>query len=149
MNWEAAGAIGEIVGAIAVVVTLAYFATQMKQTTKALRSGALHAYRIESVSALEVSELHAEVFAKARNGEELNEVDKGILRSYAYRLFGLMETVYLNYQDGSVSKEVFEARMSGFKQAMNTQFLKDSWPIWKRYDFTQSFVDYVESQILR
>ena len=34
MNWDAIGAIGEIVGAIAVVVSLAYLAVQIRQNTK-------------------------------------------------------------------------------------------------------------------
>jgi hypothetical protein len=36
MSWEAIGAIGSIVGSVAVVCTLAYLALQMKQNTKAL-----------------------------------------------------------------------------------------------------------------
>ena len=36
MNWDAIGAIGEVLGAVAVVVTLAYLALQMRQNTKAL-----------------------------------------------------------------------------------------------------------------
>ena len=38
MNWEAIGAIGEITGAFAVVLTLLYLAVQLKQNTGALRS---------------------------------------------------------------------------------------------------------------
>jgi len=37
MNWEAAGAIGEIVGAIAVIATLAYLATQIRYARLAER----------------------------------------------------------------------------------------------------------------
>ncbi len=35
MNWEAIGAIGEILGAIAVVATLAYLAVQVRQNSRA------------------------------------------------------------------------------------------------------------------
>jgi len=42
MNWEAIGAIGEIAGAIAVVVTLVYFAMQLRQYTTGLRSATFH-----------------------------------------------------------------------------------------------------------
>ena len=35
MNWEALGAIGEIVGAVAVVVTLLYVAVQVWRSTRA------------------------------------------------------------------------------------------------------------------
>ena len=37
MNWDAIGALGEIVGAIAVVVTLAYLAIQIQQNTRMMR----------------------------------------------------------------------------------------------------------------
>ncbi len=40
MNWEAISAISEIVGAIAVVITLIYVAMQIGQNTKMMRSGA-------------------------------------------------------------------------------------------------------------
>ena len=36
MNWEAIGAIGELLGAIAVLVTLIYLATQIRQNTKSV-----------------------------------------------------------------------------------------------------------------
>jgi hypothetical protein len=41
MNWEALGAIGEIVGAVAVVVTLGYLAVQIRQNTRTLKLGSI------------------------------------------------------------------------------------------------------------
>jgi hypothetical protein len=38
MNWEALGAIGETVGAVAVVVTLGYLAVQIRRNTRWLRA---------------------------------------------------------------------------------------------------------------
>ena len=38
MNWEAIGTIAEVVGAIAVVLSLIYVATQIKQNTEASRA---------------------------------------------------------------------------------------------------------------
>ena len=37
MNWEAVGAIGEVVGAVGVIITLAYLAFQIRQNTNGLR----------------------------------------------------------------------------------------------------------------
>ena len=42
MNWEALGAVGEIVGAVAVIATLGYLAVQMRQNTRALRTSSYH-----------------------------------------------------------------------------------------------------------
>ena len=38
MKWAAVGATGELIGALVVVATLIYLATQVKQNTLALRS---------------------------------------------------------------------------------------------------------------
>jgi hypothetical protein len=42
MNWEAIGAIGEIVGAIAVVITVGYLAVQIRQNTRTVRASTHH-----------------------------------------------------------------------------------------------------------
>ena len=43
MNWEALGAISELVGALAVIATLLYIALQIRQNTKAIRGATLNA----------------------------------------------------------------------------------------------------------
>ena len=40
MDWSAVGAIGEVFGAVAVVLSLIYVAAQVRQNTSALRSSA-------------------------------------------------------------------------------------------------------------
>ena len=45
MNWEAIGAIGEVVGAAAVVVTLGYLAVQIRANTAALKAEGVRAPR--------------------------------------------------------------------------------------------------------
>ena len=43
MNWEAIGAIGEITGALAVVVTLVYLSFQLRHNTYATRASTAQA----------------------------------------------------------------------------------------------------------
>ena len=43
MNWEAIGAISEVIAAIAVVVTLAYLALQIRQSTRTTKAAAVSA----------------------------------------------------------------------------------------------------------
>jgi hypothetical protein len=42
VTWEAIGALGELIGAFAVFVTVAFLALQMRQNTKALRSESMN-----------------------------------------------------------------------------------------------------------
>ena len=43
MNWDAIGAVGELVGSVAVLVTLIYLALQIRQNTHATRAASHHA----------------------------------------------------------------------------------------------------------
>ena len=43
MNWEAIGAVGEILGAIGVIATLGYLAAQIRQNTRSSRDAASRA----------------------------------------------------------------------------------------------------------
>ena len=52
MNWDALGAIGEIVGALGVIATLAYLAVQVRQNTGAIRGATLNAVTQAQVSEL-------------------------------------------------------------------------------------------------
>ena len=42
MNWEAIGAVGEVAGAIGVIVTLGYLAVQIRQNTRSAREATWH-----------------------------------------------------------------------------------------------------------
>ena len=55
MNWEAIGAVGEVVGAIAVVVTLVYLTLQLKQNTQSVQNSAWQAI-IRVLTDLDVTE---------------------------------------------------------------------------------------------
>jgi hypothetical protein len=60
MNWEAFGAIGEILGAAAVVVSLAYLAIQIRRQNEESRLAAMHEISVgfrESISSFLDSDL--------------------------------------------------------------------------------------------
>ena len=64
MNIQDIGAIGEVVGAIAVVVTLIYLATQIRQNNQLLRSGSRQALVTNDVTSLAANLQNSDVFAK-------------------------------------------------------------------------------------
>ena len=79
MNWDALGAIGELVGAVAVVVTLIYVARQIHQVNAQSQASARYSF-IEAYSDMNTSisnnrEL-ASVFRRGFAGEELDEDER-------------------------------------------------------------------------
>jgi hypothetical protein len=112
MNWEALGAIGEIVGAVAVVVTLGYLAVQIRQNTRSVRASTNHAlteqrnqinFRLASDPSLAELALRG-----AQNRDDLE-----ISQRYRHRLlmravFGSFEDNYVQYREGVCDTESWE-----------------------------------------
>ena len=76
MGWEAIGAIGEVVGALAVVATILYLATQVRMSNKAANHHDVHMDRIrERLLLLAQDEDLARIVAAAASGEEPDKTE--------------------------------------------------------------------------
>ena len=78
MNWEAAGAIAEILGVIAVIGSLIYVGRQINQNTQIARANIVHETATLSNQVFQLiaqdSEL-ADIFGRGTTGVSLNGVD--------------------------------------------------------------------------
>jgi hypothetical protein len=68
MNWEAIGAIGEIVSAAAVIVSLVYVAIQIRQNTRMMRAAAKQNLTDSSQGVIYKLVEHSGVWVKLSNG---------------------------------------------------------------------------------
>ena len=147
MNWDAVGAIGEAIGAVAVVATLIYLAGQLRQNTKALRSSRIESYASLSFSINDFRAAHAEVLAKHFAGGDLSPTDRIVANAHAQKIFTLMETSYLHHQEGTLTSEVFEARIMALSVIMANPAIRSIWDQSKTFGFTNDFVALVEGYI--
>ncbi|MEM7016767.1 MAG: hypothetical protein AAF512_05430 [Pseudomonadota bacterium] len=147
MDWQAISAIGDILGAFGVIVTLIYLAGQLRQNTKELRSARHESYAALSFSVNEFRAEHAETIAKHFAGEELSDAELIVANANAQKLFGIMETAYLHYREGTLAKDVFDARMIGLTAIMSYAPVRDIWEQSKNYGFTDDFIQLVEARI--
>ena len=87
LNWEAIGAIGEILGATAVFASLIYLASQIRQNTRTARSTTRQAIA-ETIMAPPNNFLQSESFLRSFlahiNGEELTSEQQMQLQAYCY-----------------------------------------------------------------
>jgi hypothetical protein len=90
MNWDAVGAVGEVLGATAVIVTLLYLAVQTRQTRIAVENGGSvatnEAHSRFRLAIMENPELVA-ILAKANNGSELTDSELIQFRALNTELF--------------------------------------------------------------
>jgi hypothetical protein len=111
MNWDAIGGIGEIIGAVAVVVTLVYVARQIRENSRQLKL----------ISLTDTFSLVAEAFNPIYNNEHNVRVwttgleDPGVLEKADLELFYLLmtrvmaaiDTVVEHYELGTIDDERF------------------------------------------
>ena len=161
MNGEAVGAVGETLGAIAVVVTLIYLASQLRQNTKALRSSTYEAYANSGTAINDFMGRHAEEISAVLNDLDgySNRVREGlpptvqevVFINYAHRMFNLMETTFLHHREGSLGDDVFKGRVSGFGAVMRTQ--PGLGVVWdeaggKELGYTAEFREFMQNDII-
>jgi hypothetical protein len=111
MNWEAIGAVGETVGALAVLVTLIYLAMQIRQNTRSVQAAAVDSANSQVSKIREVIFADANVANMYRRGNEdparLSEDD-----TIRYRL--LMHNIML-----ALSNSITQASVSGLSESMS------------------------------
>ena len=114
MNWDALSAIGQLVGAAVVVITLVYLSRQLRASTQALITSTRDAVFHEMMEfnyVLAQDERLAWIFqrgSKDPNWESLTEEERARLAAVFFSLFKLFENMYLHAVNGSVDSDVWE-----------------------------------------
>jgi HEAT repeat protein len=148
VNWEAIGAVGEIIGAVAVVVSVAYLALQIRAQNVESRLGAtrdLASKRAEPLKLLLGDDAAIEVWLKAvRDYESLQGHD----RMKASLMFNLImrnaEQDFLHKGTGHADDPYLESVDRVLSQNVSAPGLQEWWRTTGDL-FNQSFQDHVNS----
>jgi hypothetical protein len=147
INWEAVGAIGEIVGAIAVFATLVYLARQMRQSNELLRAQARSVFlqnRERALQALYENDELVESMQKAGANQELTSLESKRLELYYRSIYVLWDWEYEQYTGGLLA----EPPETRFKTALNYYpLLRENWPKHK-VTLSPQFTKYFEANVL-
>ena len=123
MNWEAIGAIGEIAGALAVIVTLVYLSAQVRQNTKASRLAAIQAASENSSRFSELLASDPELSELVWRGmRDPDSLDKAETRRFiaAWNVFMRREAVsFYLYKEGVMPEKLWQARTAALQGNIN------------------------------
>lgn len=124
MNWEALGAIGEIIGAMAVVATLAYLIIQIRQNTRGIHSAAVQANTLafNEITRMLASNPHlAEIFDRGSDDPDaLNEEEKHSFLWLVSSVMNLYQNLFDQYRQGTLPENVWQKHSAEIK-FMGTQ----------------------------
>jgi hypothetical protein len=150
VNWEAAGAIGEIVGAAGVIATLAYLAVQTRQNTKAVNASTFQANtEIWQGWYLALAGADApEAFGRGMAGSPT--IDGPSFQKFwmvCRSLFLNFENQFYQYRHGVLDHDAFK----GYERALCSMVLawpgvRAWWPL-NRDGYSRAYAEYVDALI--
>lgn len=107
MNWDAIGAVGETIGAIAVVATLIYLSTQIRQNNKLLSSDSRQTLVSNDLTSLISNVENSDVFAKLVS-KELLSAEEQLRLSFIFALdLRNREFEYFQFKNGLLDEETW------------------------------------------
>ena len=150
MNWEALGAVAELVSAVGVVASLVYLGVQIRRSSSALEAATNQAisdsteYRLIAVA--QSPEL-AGVWAKAMIGRsELSQVELVQLEFFTRATFRSIQNAYFQHRQGLLSEHAWRSYEGLLRVFARFPHVHRWWPA-ERAIYDAAFCEYVESML--
>jgi len=147
MNLEQLYFIAEIIAAIAVVLSLIYLASQVKQTRLQHKTAAMDLIakqRADFVDILATNKELCYIISKGLIGDRLSNLDYNRFNHYLYSICVNFEIAFIKYHNKSISNESWEA----WNEGCNAWFMFPGFQTWWENNhvggFTKSFKAHVD-----
>ena len=147
MNWDAVGAIGEIVGAGAVVISLVYLAIQIRAQNKEAQVAAMHEISVGYRDSLATfaDEGMANIFEKAYDGVDDLSISESVrLIAGLQRVFRVWEEAFIQYEAGRLDPRIWDSMVRQYASYLSMPPFLHVWEMRKEY-FDHQFLEYVQS----
>jgi len=150
LNWDAIIAFAEVVGALAVLITLGYLAIQTRDNVRVMRSRAVWDAQVSFVEVNErlgdggtVSQLIYKILSESG---ELSPYEKYLVHRFCRGWFQRMEAQFALYSVGILDAEVWELRRGYAKAILNNPVMAEAWEADKGNSmFTKAFIESIDS----
>ena len=149
MNWDAVGAIAELIAAIGVIASLIYVGFQIRQSTLSVTAAAHRAINDKFISvnefiAKDAQNMKAFLVGRERL-EELDEVDKGRFFTIMLNIFQHFEDAFFQHREGLLEDQYWERieRMIGLY--VTEPGVQAYWSFFKDWS-TDDFRGYLDSR---
>jgi hypothetical protein len=150
MNWEAIGATAETISALAVIISLLYLASQVRQNTNASRFSRYDTFVRTTVdvrrSILENEALSRVWEVGLRAPSELNEAESTQLRLLLYNAVQTMESLHLQLTQSGLDKEIWSRNAPMLSRVVGSVGGREWWSIYK-VEFDRNFMDAVDEAL--
>lgn len=135
MNWDAIGAIGETISAIAVVVSILYLAIQIRSNTRATKASAsfdaTHSWATSNEQVPQFSDKLLEAFKRTYeptcNPKEFTDIENIRIGAHNRALFQKLEGQYYLFKFGYLAFGVWEKRSAWANGLIQLPYYSNWW----------------------
>ena len=147
MNWEALGAIAELLGAGGVVISLLYLAAQIRQNSRIAKvtaqEAAVRGFRDVQKSFLLDPVLNRLLMRSTKNWHTAPPEEQARLANALFQILKTWESIHLYYSRGLLEDDTWQGWNTLFQHYINTPGWREYWQL--RSDvFSHAFRSYVE-----
>ncbi len=145
MTWEEWGAIGDLVGGFAVVVSLVYVGLQIRQSANASRAATLQAFaeQYSDVNQMITDPAIARIFTKGLDGMSALTVDEqASFASVLSSISRTLESFYIQRRNGELDPGLFDGWFAQYLDLHANPGVGEYWSL-RKHHFSPDFVDYV------
>ena len=150
MNWDAVGAIAEILGSLTVVIMIVYLTIQIRQSGKAAKSVSTNQTRsaaVEEISAISSNTDAMKTYAHGLRDRASLEIHERLrFDLIIFQTLRVSETIFIEYQEGLVSEELWEGQWRGEKNILSTKGGRESWDVQKHF-ISITFMEWVDAHL--
>jgi hypothetical protein len=135
MDWSAIGAIGEVLGALAVLASLIYLARQIRQNTRMMKSTVRQQLAAVSQQTVFKFAEHADILAKVASGDVLTPVEDIRARLVATATFRGWETYAYQHKQGLLDPSEWRGFRESMRAVLAFPIAHETW-LSRRHEFS-------------
>lgn len=147
MNWDMIGALAELAGAIAVVATLAYLATQIRQNNISARVAAKQEMTRQYADFNDLLLLNPELedlYWRGNNGDDLDELEQRKFVRMMGKQGWYFAAMHFQYTQQNLSESEWIQSREMIARQVRLPGFKNWWPT-RKDSYSKSYVDFVEN----
>ncbi len=147
MEIQDLGAIGDLIGGVAIIVSLIYVGVQIKQSTAASRAATYQAFSqqyTQHMVPLQRADFRDIFLRGLGDADSLDAGEKVAFFSYLNGVLRMFEAFYLQQKDGSFESSIYEPWAAQLVDLLGNSGAKSYWKI-RRHTFHVEFADHIDN----
>ena len=143
------GAIGELIGGLAVIISLVYVGLQIRQSTAASRSATEQAFakQYSDLNQMITNPAVGDIFARGLGGIEDLEVSEQVsFMAVLASISRTLESFYFQNLKGDLDSRLFNGWLTQYLDLHANPGVEEFWEI-RRHQFSEDFVAFVDGKV--